>query len=311
MEKKHKELILSLDKGAKEHFNIKNLTTFKIDSSAAVYCEPKEHSLMKELISACRKDGVPYFILGGGSNSLPQDGEIDAVIISTLGLNDIRPEGEQRLCAGAGASMNALCKAACEKSLSGLEWAGGLPGSVGGAVYMNARCYGSEISECVESVTVLNSTNEIERVARKDMDFAYKLSPFQRGSALILEACFKLRMGNYDEIKKVMDSNIEDRRSKQQYSYPSAGCVFENNRDIGKPSGKLIEELGFKGEQLGGALVADFHANFIVNADGRAKATDVYRLMEKIRRAAKRETGFDLKPELRLMGDFSNIDLID
>ena len=195
--------------------------------------------------------------------------------------------------------MDEACEYAAEAGLTGLEFLAGMPGTIGGAVYMNARCYDKEIADVLAwtEIVACGELSVVERVSVNKNDFGYKVSPFQKMDCLILSAAFNLQPSDKEQIKVKMEKNRQDRREKGHYLYPCAGSAFKNNRDFGKPTGQIIDELGLKGFSVGGAQIAPFHANIVINT-GAATAKDIRSLMDEVAAKVKTATGFELEPEI-------------
>ena len=292
-------------------------TTFKVGGKAAAFIEPESIEVIEQLVSFLKAEKQRFFVLGGGSNLVVSDDGIDAAVICTRSLNHIEllpqeahgTDTEQNkqhdtilLRCAAGTLMDDIA-AFCEtNSISGLETFSGLPGTIGGAVYMNARCYERSISDVLECVRWFNtSTGKTELYSFNASDWAYKKSPFQHGGGIILEAVLKCKKGSSAEIKAENAHYIEDRKNKGHFKFPSAGSVFKNNHDFGSPSGKIIDEAGLRGFSIGGAQVAPWHGNFIINT-GNATAKDIHDLVLYITETVKRKTGFELEPEIIFTG---------
>lgn len=276
------------------------LTTFRIGGTADLFCEP---SGIEELIGALGyvdKNRCRYYILGGGSNTLFSDAGFRGLVISMRKFRGISREG-QKVRVLAGTPMDALNDFCSREGLSGLEFSGGLPGSAGGAAVMNARAYGGEMSEVVDSVTVYRTGEDKQTLSRNEIGYAYKKSVFMDDPSLVIaEIVFSLKASDPEKVRALTEQNRNDREDKGQYVWPSAGCVFKNDRSAGMPSGQLIDFLGLKGKKIGGAQVYDRHANFIVNTGG-AKAEDVVRLLEKIENEVLKKKGVRLERELRVI----------
>jgi UDP-N-acetylmuramate dehydrogenase len=212
--------------------------------------------------------------------------------------------GEVRLCFRSGTSMDEAAEIAAAAGLSGLEFLAGMPGSVGGAVWMNARCYGREIADALaETEIVYFSPGLPIRLPTNKAAFGYKRSPFQDRPCLILSAVFSLTPRDKTEIRRDMEAHRLDRKAKGHYRFPCAGSVFKNSRDFGKPVGKIIDELGLRGLRTGGAQVAPFHGNIIINTGG-ASAADIRALAEEAAARVKAAAGFVLEPEILFAGDW-------
>jgi len=253
------------------------------------------------LFAAVRAEHIPVFVLGGGANILVADAGIRGIALDTggwAGETGRRQEGILEFRAGT--SLDSAAEIAAEAGFSGLEFLAGMPGSVGGAVWMNARCYGQEIADVLTETEIIDfsgSKPECLRLPANRSEFGYKHSPFQGRNSLILSASFHLIPGEEQQIRAIMDSHRKDRETKGHYRYPSAGSVFKNNPRFGKPTGQIIDELGLCGLRKGGAQVAPWHGNIIVNTGG-ACAADIRALIEEVAVRVKTATGFDLEPEI-------------
>ncbi len=285
----------------KEQISLKELTTFKIGGNARYFAAPNCIDEFLQAIDFAKAHNVRYFFLGGGANCLVPDSGVDGLVIYTGNLSGITVDGTH-ITAECGLSVDKLVEKAADSGLSGLEFAYGLPGSVGGAAYMNARCYGSEFADVVESVTAVEcGTNEIITLSKDEIKYQYKSSIFMsRDDLFILRVTFSLKSGDKSQILQNSQANKADRQTKGQYEYPSAGCVFKNNYEIGIPVGKLIQEAGLKNRQIGGAKVYDKHANFIINSDN-ATASDVLDLIDVIQTDLSKR-GYKLERELKILG---------
>lgn len=331
---------INIDADLEENVPMRARTTFRIGGPADLIAKPRSREGLLALMAFCHARGLSPFILGGGSNLLVADAGIRGIVIDMSGftrwelregtdleikgqtLRD-RPRGLQTLGTGtdlegqtlgtdhlllaeAGIAINALVEEAWRLGLSGFEWAAGLPGSLGGAVYMNARCYDHEIADCLKWVEVLEEGQTSWLPFHQD-DWGYKKSPFQHGCgharAVILSAAFRVRPGDRVQMKTTMDSHRADRSAKGHYNHPCAGSVFKNNRAFGAPSGVILDRLGFRGRRRGGAAVSDQHANIFINAGG-AKAAEMVALIRDARTEAFARTGFVLEPEIVFAGDF-------
>jgi UDP-N-acetylmuramate dehydrogenase len=290
-------------------------TTFKIGGPAELYIRPDAGCFVPyvgALLGLARGEGVPVFILGGGANLLVADSGIRGIVLDTGSWSGgvvAAADGGAEPVAGAavevrfrsGTLTDEAVRWAAAGGLSGLEYFAGLPGTVGGAVWMNARCYESSVSDVLASVTFLDERLETVTVRADPADFAYKKSPFQGRDTVILEAAMLLRAGDIAHIANKTAARRAEREEKGHFRYPSAGSVFKNNRDFGMPSGKIIDELGLRGFREGGAQIAPWHGNFIINTGG-ATADDVQRLIALIQEKAMRTFGFALEPEIISIG---------
>jgi UDP-N-acetylmuramate dehydrogenase len=283
--------------------------TFKTGGPADCFVKPFGEgfpSFTAALLGSARAKGINVFILGGGANILAADSGIRGSVLDTGGWAGEDELKETALRIKSGTSLDDAAMIAAKKSLCGLEFLSGMPGSIGGAVWMNARCYGHEIADMLVETEIMDfslSPPKILRLPVNRSEFSYKRSPFQRRDAFILSAVFQLSPGNTEEILAHMDANRRDREEKGHYRFPSAGSVFKNNPEFGKPTGKIIDELGLRGLQIGGARIADWHGNFIINTGG-ASAKDIRALTEEAAARVKEATGFILEPEILFVGDW-------
>jgi UDP-N-acetylmuramate dehydrogenase len=286
-------------------------STFRIGGRAALFAEPENEAALIACLRILKEDGCPFVILGGGSNVLFPDGDFDRAVVSTRGLCGVSAEagdgGAARLVCGAGVPMERALDAAFSRGLCGLEAFAGLPGTVGGAVYMNARCYGVSVSDTLVAVRYIEAGSSAPaQYVFREADWAYKRSPFQAGAALsgavITGAAFAVIRADREELerrKARAQDCVKDREAKGHFAFPSAGSVFKNDRAFGKPTGQLIDEAGLKGTAEGGAQVAPWHGNIIINRGG-ATARDVKTLMARVAARVRETTGFVLEPEIVL-----------
>ncbi len=276
-------------------------TTFRVGGPAAVYVEAASIGELKCICSLCKKEDIPFVILGNGSNLLVSDKGYDGVVIAlTKDFTAIETEGE-RIRAGAAAKLSAVARRALEETLTGFEFASGIPGSVGGAVRMNAGAYGSEIKDVLIEATVLTPEGEVMILPAENLELGYRTSCVEKNDYIVLEACFSLRPGERDKISEKMEDLAERRRTKQPLEYPSAGSTFK--RPEGYFAGKLIEDAGLRGFALGGAQVSEKHCGFVINRD-HATADDIYRLCQEVKRRVYEDSGVELEMEVRLLGEF-------
>lgn len=342
-------------------------TSFKIGGEAALFVEAEDVDSLCFVMNEIWREKIPYFVLGGGTNVVFADEGFAGIVVSTKRMNTIsilenveENESDASLCGfreakmrdarasensvvspqdlrlicEAGASTNALVNFACERGIAGLEEFAGLPGTAGGAVYMNARCFEKEISDVVRKISWIEWDGEKcvqrEKIFSKE-DWGYKRSPFTRTRKIVTRVEFVLPQKNSEEkidasfctfreaktrgaqasenssasMKDLRQKSLQERarefvtfrKQKGHFEFPCAGSVFKNNRAFGEPSGKVIESLGLKGAQIGGAQIAPFHANIIINKGG-ATCSDVCALVELVKREAKNQRGFDLEEEI-------------
>jgi UDP-N-acetylmuramate dehydrogenase len=273
-------------------------TTFKIGGNADIFVKVKTEDELKTVLSLTKEFNLPLLLLGKGSNLLVSDKGIAGVVISLDGLDSVTVDGDTVTC-GAGASLRAVCLAAQKSSLSGLEFAYGIPGTVGGALYMNAGAYGGEMSQVVVSATVLDRDGNIKLFTPEQMKLGYRVSAFKNTDLIITSVTLKLKHGNADEIKAAMDDFFSRRRDKQPLEFPSAGSTFK--RPEGYFAGALIEKNNLKGASVGGAQVSQKHAGFVINT-GNATCEDVLSLIKKVKDTVKQADGVDLEPEVIFVG---------
>lgn len=283
-------------------------TTFRIGGPADAFVRPRNADAFSALLGAARQAGIPVAIIGGGANLLVADRGVRGIVASTEALRDARLAGDGTLYAGAGVPVVELVRMAMQNGRSGLEFAAGLPGSAGGAVYMNARCYEREFADVLLRVEYLEPVGFSRASTAIDQDgWAYKRTPFMAGGALagglVTGAAFSLGEGDRAGIAARMSELEADRAAKGHFDFPSAGSLFKNNRAFGKPTGKILDELGFRGKRIGDAMVSPRHANIFINA-GQASAADMVELIEEAREAARAAFGVELEPEVVRLGDF-------
>jgi UDP-N-acetylmuramate dehydrogenase len=281
-------------------------TTFRIGGPADLFLQPEDPAELPGLLRLLEREGMPRFFLGAGANILVSDRGIRGAVIDLSALRGCRRGGGQTsLTCLAGTPVSALCAEALRQGLAGVEFLYSMPGSVGGAVWMNARCYSRSVSDVLGPVLYLDSRGEARTLSPEPGAFGYKLSPFQSMEALILEASFHLEPGNRERIERTMEEHHADRERKGHFLYPSAGSVWKNNRAFGQPTGRLIDALGFRGMQVGDAMVSDRHANILVNL-GQARAAEVLELMERVEESVRQRYGFELEREILSVGDFGS-----
>ena len=278
-----------------ENFELAPHSTFKIGGKASFAAFPRDEKELFALISLAKGNELRYIIVGNASNILFESDGVDAIVIFTGKMCEIEVKGEKIRC-GSGFSLIALSIAAAKKSLSGLEFAYGIPGTVGGAVYMNAGAYGGEISSVLTESTCLDpETGKIITLSHDEHEFAYRKSVFQKKELIILSSEFKLQKGEKAKIEELMRENMQKRRDKQPLSFPNAGSTFK--RHEGYFAGKLIEDAGLKGFCVGGAEVSEKHAGFVINKGG-ATSHDVLALTRTIKETVFQKFGVMLELEI-------------
>ena len=277
-------------------------TTFKVGGPCFILVKIDEVSQLKELLPYLVEEKIPYFFLGNGSNLLVSDKGYEGVVItfSKKLAEDVTVEGD-KIVAGGGVLLSKVAKYALDESLTGFEFAAGIPGTVGGAMVMNAGAYDGEMKQIVETVEVIDKAGKLRVLSCEEMEFGYRTSILKREPFIVTKTTFKLNKGDKDVIKEKMDDLAAKRRDKQPLEYPSAGSTFK--RPEGHFAGKLIMDAGLRGYQVGGARVSDKHCGFVVNA-GNATAADVHNLMEDVIKKVQEEFQVTLEPEVIRLGEF-------
>lgn len=284
---------------ARKYEPLSKHTTFKIGGVADTYVKVTSLSKLSTILKECRESDIDYMIIGNGSNILASDDGYRGVVIRLDGdFRKIALVDDDTVYCGAGATLAALCKFALNNGLSGLEFAWGIPGSVGGAVFMNAGAYGGEMKDVVYSVNHLTKNGEPGRTEKDALQFGYRTSVYRQNNAIITGATLMLRKDNPEDIRARMDDYLGRRSSKQPLEYPSAGSVFK--RPAGAYAGALIEQCGLKGHSHGGAQVSEKHAGFIINK-ANANANDVKSLIREVQTKVYDETGYNLECELIIL----------
>lgn len=276
-----------------------NFTFTKTGGPVDVLAFPKSKDEVVRLVNYCRTNEIPWLVLGNASNLIVRDGGIRGMVIMLEKMDQISVLGDQ-IIVEAGAKLIDTTYVALDHDLAGFEFACGIPGSIGGAVYMNAGAYGGEIKDVFVSVDILLADGTIQTLSNADMDFSYRHSVIQEMHCVVLEARFSLVKGNHNEIKAKMDELTELRVSKQPLEYPSCGSVFK--RPEGHFTGKLIQDAGLQGLKWGGAQISEKHAGFIVNID-HATATDYVELIAHIQEVIQEKFDVALETEVRIIGE--------
>ncbi len=301
-----------LQKSFSAHFNkedctilfdepMKNHSSFRIGGNAEVLVIPKKESVLSSVLKYADERAVPLRVLGNGSNVLISDDGLKGITIKLMnGLTDLLYLGDGIIACSAGVSLTKLCNFALSHSLTGLEFAYGIPGSVGGAVYMNAGAYGGEIKNALMSVRSVDKTGKAEETPIENLDFSYRNTPFMKNGRIITAAYFRLNKGNKEEISSKMEELMTKRKTSQPLDYPSAGSTFK--RPAVGYAGAHIEECGLKGTAVGDAMVSTKHAGFVINT-GNATCCDVLKLMEIIKNAVYIKHGVLLEAEVEILKD--------
>ncbi|CCY96988.1 uDP-N-acetylenolpyruvoylglucosamine reductase [Ruminococcus sp. CAG:17] len=276
-------------------------TTFKIGGPADYFLMPDKGEDVGRVIKICKEKEIPYFILGNGSNLLVGDGGYRGAVIQIYrNMSSVTVEGNE-IRAQAGALLSAVAAAAKNASLTGFEFAGGIPGTIGGAVVMNAGAYGGEMKDVLTEVTVMNAEGDIFTLPTEELELGYRTSIIKTVGYIVLEAKIRLKEGDPEVIRETMKDLTIRRTTKQPLEYPSAGSTFK--RPEGYFAGKLIMDSGLAGYQVGGAQVSEKHCGFVINA-GDATARDVRTLMDNVRDIVYKKYGVTLEPEVKFLGEF-------
>ncbi len=274
-------------------------TSFKIGGKADIYLKPETAEQLTRLITFLGENEIPFFVLGSGSNLIVSDKGIEGAVVDTTALNKIYLKDDNCIYAEAGASLAALCCFARDNSLTGLEFAYGIPGSVGGALYMNAGAYGGDMSCVVTSADSITVKGQKVSRCAEQLELGYRKSVFKKNGEIIVGVCFKLNKSSREEIGSKMDEIIAKRKNSQPLEYPSAGSTFK--RPEGYYAAALIDECELKGRAVGGAKVSEKHAGFVINFD-KATCEDVIGLVEVIKDTVKEKKGVDLETEIIFVG---------
>ena len=284
-----------------EQESMKKHTTFRIGGPADIFAVPDTIEKAAKIIGICRDKKVPFYVIGNGSNLLVSDQGYRGVVVQVYkNLSAIEIKGDI-ITAQAGAMLSVIAKKAMAASLTGFEFASGIPGTIGGAAVMNAGAYGGEMKQVLTEVTVLTQEGELRRIPSEELKLGYRYSVISEKGWIVLEAKLKLHRGDYDMIKARMDELKEKRVEKQPLELPSAGSTFK--RPEGYFAGKLIMDAGLRGFSVGGAQVSEKHCGFVVNT-GEATAKDVRDLIREVSQQVKRKFGVELEPEVKMLGEF-------
>ena len=279
-------------------------TTFRIGGPADYFLSPGDGEQVGKILQLCKELKIPYYIMGNGSNILAGDQGFSGVIIHVGKEMDtfsyeLQEDGSARICAGAGILLSKLSKKAAELSMTGLEFAGGIPGTLGGAVTMNAGAYGGEMKDCITCAKVMDSEGRIRTLQAEELELGYRSSIIQKEQWIVLEAEFLVKPGQREKILATMEDFQQRRKDKQPLEYPSAGSTFK--RPEGYFAGKLIEDAGLKGYRVGDVMVSDKHCGFVVNV-GQGTARDAHCVIEDVTRIVYEKFQVHLEPEVRFLG---------
>ncbi|MCI5938071.1 MAG: UDP-N-acetylmuramate dehydrogenase [Eubacterium sp.] len=286
----------------KEQEMLKEHTTFRIGGPADFYLIPESAEQVQEAVAFAGEKGLPYYVIGKGSNILFGDKGFRGVVIEIgKGMAAIENKGDGIVVAGAGISMSAMAVKLAEWNLTGFEFAGGIPGTLGGGIAMNAGAYGGEIKDCIQSAVVLTREGKIITKRLEELELGYRSSSILRDEQIVLQGTFQFAAGEKEKIQNEMRELNARRRDKQPLEFPSAGSTFK--RPEGYFAGKLIQDAGLAGYRVGDAMVSDKHCGFVVNC-GNATAAEVKQLIEQVQKKIQTEFDVLLEPEVRLVGEF-------
>jgi len=272
-------------------------TSFKIGGNADLFIKAYSINEIKSILKIANENNIPLFVLGNGTNLLVKDAGYRGIILQ-IKLEEIKIE-KTKVIVQSGVKNAILSKKLLENSLTGFEFASGIPGTIGGAIKMNAGAHGSEIKDIIEEVTYMDFKGNIHKIKNNECEFAYRYSKFFKEKAIILETKLSLEKGNREEIEEKINEFGKQRKAKQPLEYPNAGSTFK--RGEGYITAKLIDECGLKGYSIGGAQVSEKHAGFIINKCN-ATSKDILDLIEHVKRTVKEKTGIDIKLEIEIIG---------
>ena len=291
----------AVEMGCKAYKNemLSNHISFKVGGPCPLLIEPKNEKQLTDILKLIKETESPYIILGNGTNVLVLDEGLEKIVVK-IGdeMTELSLEGDDVICCSAGTKVVTLCKFALENSLSGLEFAYGIPGTCGGAVFMNAGAYGGEVKDALSEITYLTPDLEIKTISVEKAKLSYRHSLFKENGGIVVSAKFKMNKAPQEEIKAAMNDYLSRRKDKQPLEYPSAGSTFK--RPEGHFAGALIEQCALKGKSIGGAEISEKHAGFLINKNN-ATSKDILELMEFTKETVKKETGVTLEPEVIIL----------
>lgn len=293
--------LLAEENGCKVQYNkpLSEYTTFKIGGNCPAIIEINSVESLSSIIKYCRENNIRYLIIGKGSNMLCDDNGFDGVALHFgTDFSDISVNNDGLIQVQSGCSLMKLCRCALDNSLSGLEFAYGIPGTVGGAIFMNAGAYGGEIKDVLVSAEFVDSDGNVHTLPAEKLDLSYRHSLFHDNDHVITKGVFKLDKGDKSEIKAKMDELMNRRKEKQPLEYPNAGSTFK--RPKGQFAGKLVQDCGLKGFSVGGAMVSEKHSGFVINYNN-ATGKDVKALIEQVQKTVFEKTGFFLECEVKFI----------
>lgn len=286
------------DRGKKEE-EMRKHTTFRVGGPARYFVSPAGEEALAAVLQLCRKEGMPYYILGNGSNLLVSDQGYDGVmILMGDGFTALKKKDTLWEC-GAGLLLSRIAKEALADSLTGFEFAAGIPGTLGGAVVMNAGAYGGEMKDIIQKVRVMDPEGAVLELDASELEFGYRHSCVEKNGYIVLSAEMKLQQGEQEKIRAQMEDLAARRREKQPLEFPSAGSTFK--RPEGYFAGKLIQDAGLRGFMVGGAQVSEKHCGFVINRE-QATAEDIRSLCSEIQKKVKEAFGVELECEIRMLG---------
>jgi UDP-N-acetylmuramate dehydrogenase len=289
--------------------SMKKHTSFKVGGPADIFITPSSFDELSSLVKLFTTKEIPFIVLGNGSNLIIKDGGLRGCVISLNNFKDVCVNvSENILYCDCGARLSVASNEALKSNLKGMEFASGIPGTIGGAVTMNAGAYGPEIKDILEYAEVMNTAGEIFKLTNEEMEFSYRHSTIQTNNYIVLRAAFRLEKGNYTDIKSRMDELNARRSDKQPLEYPSAGSTFK--RPEGHFAAKLIEDCGLKGMRIGGAMVSEKHSGFIINYDN-STATDILTLISEVQRLVFEKCGISLETEVKIIGEEKDMDIVN
>lgn len=283
----------------KENEPMKNHTSFKVGGPADLFLMPQSKEELQKALAICKESQKNLYIMGNGSNLIVRDGGYSGIIINTKALSQVKTEGET-LIAEPGISLKDLANIALEKRLTGLEFASGIPGSLGGAVTMNAGAYDGEMKGVIKSIQVITEDGSLKTIPNSECAFGYRSSILQQHNWVLVSVELQLTKGDCQAIEEKMLDLNNQRQTKQPLEYPSAGSTFR--RPVGYYAGKLVQDAGFRGYSIGGAQVSEKHSGFVINKDG-ATASDILNLIHAIQAGVKEKFNVDLKTEVIVIGN--------
>ncbi|MCK5242756.1 UDP-N-acetylmuramate dehydrogenase [bacterium] len=282
------------------NYPMSKVCSYRMGGPAKYFCAPANTEAFRACLLLCHQHQIPYIVLGSGANLLFRDTGFQGVVLSTKKINYFTSSNKGDVRVGAGLPVAALTEQTLACALADFEWASGLPGTIGGGVFMNAKCYGHSFSDIVEEVQTLTPSGEERTFSQPECRFAYKNSIFQHNQHIIMNIRLKLVPGTLYAIQQKTEEILKDRKNKGQFLFPSAGCVYKNDYNVGTPSGTLIETCGLKGHQIGGIRVSEQHANFLVNT-GKGCTQDLLDLMQVIEAKVWEKHHVRLQPEIHIV----------